>query len=201
MATSGQPLADCWWSAELLGQRALFAGSLQDPGVRQGQAGAPGSAARAGGAQAQGAGGHSAGPALTPADLAGGRGRLRLAICPGHRCRSACWEPGLWLCLGICTRPSLAPRCPTGCPHTVTRAVPSTRGRILPLLHGAAAVLPHPTRPSSSSRSPGSCPDPQLDGTVWGWCGHPPGHEGVKEPGAGLWGRSSLSSPLHIWIQ
>ena len=47
---AGQPLADCWWSTELLGQNGSAQGTPQDPSVRQGQAGAPGSAARTGGA-------------------------------------------------------------------------------------------------------------------------------------------------------
>lgn len=74
----------------------------------------------------------------------------------------------------------LSLRCASCCPRC--------QGTSPRWLQGAAAA----THPLAGSRTPPALP-PQPRA--------PPGHEGVKAPGAGPRGRSSLSSPPHIWIQ
>lgn len=167
----GSPWNDCWRLTELLGQNGSSrgrGGTLQDPSVRQGQAGAPGSAARTGGTA--GFGGLAA---VVLAQLC-----LHQTWCVAKA--SSGWPSASGTSVDRHTR-SQGRGCARGFapgpawPHTATHTDPSARGHVLPLLHGAAAALPAARSPHAtctrSSVSPGSCPGPtahwHASGSVW----------------------------------
>lgn len=149
---AGRPLADCWQPVELLGQNGSAWGEHAGP---QREAGA--------GRSSQ-----------LSSHRPGGLVATMLAQLGLHQTWHVAEASSGWPSASGISADQRAGRQGCGCargfppgpawPHAAIHAVPSTRGRVLPLLHGAAAAFPaphilHPTC-ASSSASPGSCPSP-----------------------------------------